>query len=64
MKATTHKGRIAKPRPVTEDWAVREYGLMSAELDVVSAKALKSGQELLASGQTVPWKKFKTRRSH
>jgi antitoxin (DNA-binding transcriptional repressor) of toxin-antitoxin stability system len=60
----THKGRIVKlqPVPVTEDWAAEEYGLTSAELDVVAANVLKSGEELLASGKTVSWDKFKKRR--
>jgi antitoxin (DNA-binding transcriptional repressor) of toxin-antitoxin stability system len=60
----THKGRIVKlqPVPVTEDWAVEDYGLTGAELDRAAAKLLQNGRELLESGQTVSWDQFKKRR--
>jgi hypothetical protein len=60
----THKGRIVKlqPVPVTEDWAVEEYGLTGPELERAAAKLLQTGQELIESGQTVSWDEFKKRR--
>jgi prevent-host-death family protein len=60
----THKGRVVKLQPVavTEDWAAEEYGLTGEELDQAAENVLKTGQQLLASGQTVSWDKFKKRR--
>ncbi len=60
----THKGRIVKlqPVPVTEDWAAEEYGLTGEELDRAANQLLRTGEELLESGQTVAWDKFKKRR--
>jgi len=60
----THKGRIVKlqPVPVTEDWAAEEYGLTGAELDRAATNLVQSGKEILESGQTVSWGKFKKER--
>ena len=60
----THKGRIIKlqPVPITEDWAVVEYGLTGEELDRAAANLLKTGEEFLASGKAVSWEQFKKRR--
>ena len=61
----THKGRIVKlqPVPVTEDWAAQEYGLTSEEMDRAANNLVRAGKELLQSGQTVSWDKFKKRRA-
>jgi antitoxin (DNA-binding transcriptional repressor) of toxin-antitoxin stability system len=60
----THKGRIIKlqPVPVTEDWAVDEYGLTAAEIHRASESLLRKGKDLLESGQTIAWEQFKKRR--
>jgi antitoxin (DNA-binding transcriptional repressor) of toxin-antitoxin stability system len=62
--AITHKGRVVKlqPVPVTEDWAVEEYGLTGTELDQAADELLRTGNKLLRSGQTVSWAEFKKRR--
>ena len=60
----THKGRVIKlqPVPVTEDWAAQEYGLSGAELDRAAERLLSAGREMLESGRTESWEKFKRRR--
>jgi len=51
-----------QPVPVTEDWAAEEYGLTGAELDRAATNLVQSGKEILESGQTVSWGKFKKER--
>jgi hypothetical protein len=48
--------------PITEDWAVVEYGLTGEELDRAAANLLKTGGDLMASGKAVSWEQFKKRR--
>ena len=45
----THKGHVIKlqPVPVIEDWAAEEYDLGSDELDRISAKLLRTGEEAI-----------------
>ena len=60
----THKGWIIKlqPLPVTEDWALVEYGLTGEEMDRAAANLLKTGEDVLVSGKAVSWEQFKKRR--
>ena len=54
----THKGHVIKlqPVPVIEDWAAEEYDLDGDELDRISAKLLRSGEEAIRKGQARPIK--------
>ncbi len=54
----THKGHVIKlqPVPVIEDWAAEEYDLGGDELDRISAKLLRSGEEAIRKGQARPIK--------
>jgi hypothetical protein len=56
-----HKGRVVKlqPVPITEDWAAEEYGLTGEELDRAAEHLLKTGENLLGSGDVVSWPEFR-----